>query len=446
MMVPPRETIPPRFVDLFSGCGGFSLGFCNAGWKGVFAIERDQSAFKTFSRNFLATSLSSENELVGSDAPFNWPDWLPKKNFDIRHVLRQYGTDLLKLRGTLDAVIGGPPCQGFSFAGHRRRGDTRNQLFRAYIEFVRIVLPRFVLIENVRGIAIEHGKTARQKVRRGRPAVSFATKIVEALREIGYCVHDPELINASEFGVPQRRSRIFFFAYLPEAVPGPIELFAALRKYRLQFLRERALPLTRPVHVTEALSDLLRTHGTTDCDDKSSPSGFLQGRYGRKDSSYQHLLRNGHRVGAPAQSHRFANHRPETTKRFTTIQQKYRKGVGLDAEDRAELDISKHAVIPLKGDQVGHTLTTLPDDYIHFAEPRILTVREYARLQSFPDNFTFEGPFTTGGKQRKRTCPRYTQIGNAVPPLLAEAIALALRASFPEHSAKPPTLSVQSPS
>ena len=117
------------------------------------------------------------------------------------------------------------------------------------------------------------------------------------------------------------------------------------------------------------------------------------------------------------------NHKADTIDRFKKIQAQCRKGVQLDAREREEFEISKHVVVPLKGDQVGHTLTTLPDDYIHYAEPRVLTVREYARLQSFPDDFAFDGPFTSGGDRRKKTCPRYTQIGNAVPPLLAAQLA-----------------------
>jgi DNA (cytosine-5)-methyltransferase 1 len=410
--------VRPKFIDLFAGCGGFSLGFCHAGWQGTFAIERDPAAFKTFSRNFLEGAEVSNL--------FDWPDWLPKKNLDIRRVLREYGAELLKMRGSIDAIIGGPPCQGFSFAGHRRRTDSRNQLFRAYMEFVKIVRPRFVLIENVRGISIEHGKKERLRRGPGRPAVPFSKRIVKALKELQYIVDEPELIHASEFGVPQRRPRVFFFAYLKTAVPAAIDFYGTLRSNRRDFLQQRSLPLTRPVHVEEALSDLLLQHGTVACEDKSSPKGFDQGIYGLRESPYQSLLRNGHRPGSPAQSHRFAKHRTETTKRFAKIQVQCRKGVQLHARDREELDISKHVVVPLKGDQVGHTLTTLPDDYIHYSEPRILTVREYARLQSFPDEFEFDGPFTSGGDRRKKTCPRYTQIGNAVPPLLGEALAVAM--------------------
>src|SRR5262245_58821215 len=89
-----------RFIDLFSGCGGFSLGFCHAGWQCVFAVEQDVAAFKTFSRNFLGPA---------SAHPFDWPDWLEQGNLDIRRVLRDHLAELRRMRGSIDAIIGGPP-------------------------------------------------------------------------------------------------------------------------------------------------------------------------------------------------------------------------------------------------------------------------------------------------------------------------------------------------
>jgi DNA (cytosine-5)-methyltransferase 1 len=406
----------PRFIDLFAGCGGFSLGFVRAGWRGLFAIERDKAAFSTFSLNFLRPD----------SIKFDWPDWLPQNNHDIRRVLRAHGDRLQQLRGSVDAIIGGPPCQGFSFAGSRRKTDARNLLFKAYVEFVSLVRPRFVLIENVRGICVEHGKKERSLNRRGRPALSYASRIVDALKGLGYVTQSPELISACDHGVPQRRPRIFFFAYLPDEADARVNLFQTLRDGRNAFLEGKKLPTTRYVSLEEAISDLLSKHGSTACDDPSSPKGFEQGLYGPRLSQYQRMLRNGHRSGTPAQSHRFANHRPDTVSRFREIQSRFRKGVQLHKRDREEMAISKHVVVPLDGCQMGHTLTTLPDDYIHYAEARILTVREYARIQSFPDDFLFDGPFTTGGERRKKSCPRYTQVGNAVPPLLAQALASAL--------------------
>jgi len=94
----------------------------------------------------------------------------------------------------------------------------------------------------------------------------------------------------------------------------------------------------------------------------------------------------------------------------------------------------KHRTLPMSPIMPAPTLTTLPDDVLHYSEPRILTVREYARLQSFPDWFQFKGKYTTGGDRRKKDCPRYTQVGNAVPPLLAEGVAHALMTILNEVS------------
>ena len=97
---------------------------------------------------------------------------------------------------------------------------------------------------------------------------------------------------------------------------------------------------------------------------------------------------------------------------------------------RDKYNIKKHTVIPLDKDAKSPTITTLPDDYIHYSEPRILTVREYARIQSFPDWYEFQGKYTTGGKLRTKEVPRYTQIGNAIPPLFGEQSGLVLKELF----------------
>jgi DNA (cytosine-5)-methyltransferase 1 len=100
--------------------------------------------------------------------------------------------------------------------------------------------------------------------------------------------------------------------------------------------------------------------------------------------------------------------------------------VRMNEANRKKFGLLKHRVYPMSPAEPAPTITTLPDDVVHYAEPRILTVRECARLQSFPDWFEFKGKFTTGGQSRKRECPRYTQVGNAVPPLLGRSVALAV--------------------
>jgi DNA (cytosine-5)-methyltransferase 1 len=102
----------------------------------------------------------------------------------------------------------------------------------------------------------------------------------------------------------------------------------------------------------------------------------------------------------------------------------------MNNDDRANFKLRKQRVYPMSASAPAPTVTTLPDDILHFCDPRILTVRECARIQSFPDWFVFKGKYTTGGNLRTKECPRYTQVGNAVPPLLGLAIGLAIRAAI----------------
>ena len=135
-------------------------------------------------------------------------------------------------------------------------------------------------------------------------------------------------------------------------------------------------------------------------------------------------------------SMRLANHTEAVKARFALILKQCRRGVNLSEADRDRFGISKHRTLPMDPDQPAPTLTTLPDDVLHYSEPRILTVREYARLQSFPDWYEFKGKYTTGGDRRKKDCPRYTQVGNAVPPLLASGIGHALMTIMDQFSQK----------
>mgnify|MGYP002525963341 CR=1 FL=1 len=115
----------PTFIDLFGGCGGISLGLMEAGWKGIIAIEKEKMAFETLKHNL--TGKKGKNY-------FNWPEWLDKKPLEISDFNKRHKRNLLSLRGKVDLVAGGPPCQGFSFAGKRGKRDPRNQLFKEYIK------------------------------------------------------------------------------------------------------------------------------------------------------------------------------------------------------------------------------------------------------------------------------------------------------------------------
>ncbi len=411
------------FIDLFSGCGGLSLGLMKAGWSGLLAVEKNADAFKTLSSN-----LVESNNQHSAGLRFEWPSWLEKQPLDIKSMVRTHSRALEKLRGTVQLVAGGPPCQGFSFAGRREQSDPRNELFKYHLKIVDLVQPSLVLLENVQGIAVPFGSNGSKSKRgRGRPRKSYATKIREQLKQHGYSVQQ-HVIRASDFGVPQRRPRYFTLG-IRSAVLGsspPPDLSEILSNLRKSFLREKGLLVSRPTSVAEALSDLV-TKGSEiiECQDVESPSGFREIRYEKPLTSYQKLMHFGMNGTSP-NSLRLVNHRSETVERFRLILRTCRKGVQLSEKDRDRLGIKKSAFVPLAPDKPSHTLTTLPDDLLHYSEPRVHTVREYARLQSFPDWFEFRGKFTTGGDRRSKECPRYTQVGNAVPPLVAEIIGVAL--------------------
>lgn len=411
------------FVDLFSGCGGLSLGLMKAGWRGVFAIEQSPDAFKTLKHNLI--EIGDHN----ADEPrFDWPGWLEVRPFEIKEFVQAYRRRLRSLRGEIQLVAGGPPCQGFSFAGRRTGNDPRNELFRYHLQVVDLVCPELVLMENVQGIDTAFGASKqRGKKCRGRPRKSYAKRIRETLEKHGYAVQQ-HVLKAADFGVPQFRLRHFTLGIRRDLCRGEElpDLLGLLFKIRESFLLARGLPVDRPVTVFEAISDLSTTgKQLVECKDEDSPPGFKEIVYQGPESAYQKLM-HGNMDGRPLNSLRLVNHRPETVRRFQEILNTCRKGVQLSDQDRARLGIRKKAITPLAPDQPSHTLTTLPDDLLHYAEPRIHTVREHARLQSFPDWFEFRGKYTTGGDRRANECPRYTQVGNAVPPLLAEIIGEAL--------------------
>ena len=191
---------------------------------------------------------------------------------------------------------------------------------------------------------------------------------------------------------------------------------------RLNFLSSKGLSIE--TNLGDAISDLLKSNGTIQSPDTKN---FKAGIYGKSQSKYQEIMRSTTSLVIP-DSHRFANHRSDIEKRFQSIlsDSKTRRNKDLDKQLRLQYNIKKHTIIPLDKEDKSPTITTLPDDYIHYLEPRILTVREYARIQSFPDNFIFKGKYTTGGKRRVLEVPRYTQIGNAIPPLFAEQAGVIL--------------------
>lgn len=415
------------FIDLFSGCGGLSLGLMNAGWHGYFAIEHSVDAFKTLKHNLIDKRAHNETR-----PQFYWPAWLEKRPYDVTGFVHTHKSQLDELRGKIHLIACGPPCQGFSFAGKRSGSDPRNELFLHNLEVVDIVQPVLVLMENVQGIKTAFGVSKKAKESDyGKVKKSYACQVREALEGRGYLVQQHTL-RAVDFGVPQNRPRCFTLGIRKELlsrlqIPSLNDLLIELRP---SFLADRGLSELDPVTVSNAISDLTTTNKSlVECVDAESPSGFKEIVYEKPESPYQTLMHAGMNGRSP-NSLRLVNHRPETIKRFRNILRTCRKGVQLSEKDRIRLGIRKTAIVPLSPNRPSHTLTTLPDDFIHYEEPRVHSVREHARLQSFPDWFEFRGKFTTGGEKRTKECPRYTQVGNAVPPLMAEAIGTALLQIF----------------
>ena len=390
------------FVDAFAGCGGLSLGLMQAGLTGKFAIEHDRFAFETLKENLLHPD---------SRFRFAWPTWLPKQPISINNVLRRYSPQLKNLSGAIDVLVGGPPCQGFSTAGRRVYDDPRNRLFSSYLKVVALLRPKVVLIENVRGFTVDFDRKTR--------VVNYAERLRSVLAQ-DYDVYD-DLLDLSLFGVPQSRTRYFLIAIKPGICSNnPFELI----KRRLpSFLR--SLGLRAPLSSCAAISDLeVSRCGTRPSVDTP---GFSEIAYTGPVTRYQKLLADN---GPPPTDLRLARHSADIAKRFANIIElshaEGRLNTSISEELRARFGLKKRALRVLDPDRPSPTVTSMPDDLLHYSEPRTLTVRENARLQSFPDWFSFKGKYTTGGHLRRKEVPRFTQVANAVPPLVARAIGEVL--------------------
>jgi DNA (cytosine-5)-methyltransferase 1 len=387
---------PLTFIDLFAGAGGFSLGFHQAGMKGIFAIERDPMAFETLRYN-----------LIDRRDAFAWPPWLPVAQMDIRYVINRYKEELRGLRGKVDLVAGGPPCQGFSTAGRRIEHDERNQMFREYINFVELVAPRMILFENVPGFSFHFRKN-------GTGSDSYSGLLKSELLDIGYEPPTQEIYDLSDFGVPQSRKRLIVFTSEKGSDPKSFQERVGGKRNSI-----------RKVGVEKAISDLRRINGEIESPDSNR---FRSGLYGKPSSAYQLEMRKG--SNEIPDSHRFANHSGRIVERFSEIIKSSYWARDWTKDYMKSLKLRKRDLNALDPGIPSPTLTTLPDDYIHYEEPRILTVREYARLQAFPDWFEFKGKYTTGGKLRVVETPRYTQVANAVPPLVSNLAASTINSIF----------------
>lgn len=387
------------YIDIFAGCGGLSTGLLNAGWTGLFAVEKNADAFSTLKYN-----------LIDNQDHFLWPTWFPIQECDINELLKKQAENLRALQGKVTLVAGGPPCQGFSMAGKRDKDDQRNKLVKSYIKFIKLVLPQAIIFENV------HGFTVNFKGKRGTK--QYSSYVERALKRLGYrTMH--QIVDMSEYGVPQNRKRFILVAMKDHS---PRNVFDVLNQNRKSFCESKGITCKTTVY--EAISDLEKVHGTRPSPDTK---GFQAGIYGPIQSGYQRLMRQGVELEIDAvDSHRFVNHRKDTVALHNDLLLHAPVGKRITPKDNIVSNLNRRGVTVLNRDAQAPTITSIPDEIVHYAEPRILTVREHARIQSFPDWFEFKGKYTSGGSRRKQEVPRYTQVGNAVPPLFAEQIGIAI--------------------
>ncbi|MBN2868663.1 MAG: DNA cytosine methyltransferase, partial [Flavobacteriaceae bacterium] len=338
------------YIDLFSGCGGLSLGLHNAGWKGAFAIEKSEDAFKTL-----------EHNLIKKKKHFEWPNWLEQKNHDINEVLENNSKNLIDLRGKIDLVAGGPPCQGFSMAGRRIENDSRNDLINSYIKFIDFVKPKLIFFENVKGFTLGF----KNNKKKGK---AYSKYVVEELEKLGYTVKG-QLVDFSNFGIPQKRTRFILVGIQNDFIKqhpniNKESFFKGIEDNKESFLISKNLTINPSLE--NAISDLLQSNGVVE----SETPNFKEGTYGIATSNYQKYIRKHKRKNSRVDSHRFAKHTDTVKNRFQ---------IALDekltsAKYRERFQLKKSSTKILEAHKPTPTITTLPDDYIHYCEPRIMTV------------------------------------------------------------------------
>lgn len=387
-----------QVLDLFSGAGGMAEGFLQAGFNIPFASDRSPQAALTYEYR--------HREQLGYKLNYFCGD---VQELAKEKKLREF---LGKEFFNIDVICGGPPCQGFSMAGKRNPDDLRNQLVRSYINILKQVQPKYFVMENVTGIL-----SAKFSVYQGQSQDyenELVTKVLlKEFREIGYENVVVKTLDASDYGVPQRRKRVIFLGTRDDI--------------NIHLLHPEPLKANK-ISAKDALSDL-----------ENIEIGSKEEKYQRDtESEYQNDSRSGRTPnfkGKKVKSQKLVNH--ETSKhtalvvgRFNLLSpgDDFKKIYNNLSEDQQErYKTRKHNCRRMLPNEPSPTVLTLPDDMVHYSKNRILTVRELARLQSFDDSFEFLGKRTTGGVLRKQETPQYTLVGNAVPPLLAKAIALEIK-------------------
>jgi DNA (cytosine-5)-methyltransferase 1 len=350
-------------LDLFSGAGGLSRGFYDAGYDVVAGVDFDEAALKTFKENH-GTAEAMRLDLFNHSNIDVIIDFLKDKNIK------------------LDVLVGGPPCQGFSVAGPRDMNDKRNTLYTAMVKLADRVKPQAVVLENVPGMI---------QTNRG----IGAKRVVEDFARIGYHMV-PKLLYAPDYGIPQIRKRVFF---------------VGLRDAEKEFVFPEAV-VDKEHYITceQAICDLpsLQTQEGEIIygDDIQSYVTEPQNEYQKKMRKNSENVQN-HIGSIPIEKTRHMISLVPEGKNYKALPEEY-QGIYKYHEALTRYHSKKPSL----------TINTGHRSHFHYKWNRIPTVRESARLQSFPDDFIFYG----------NKSEQYRQVGNAVPPMLGQVVAEALKA------------------
>lgn len=352
-------------VDLFSGAGGLSRGFMDAGFNVVLGVDFDDAALKTFKENH------GNAEAMKLDL------------FDHGNIEKIYDY-LIKREIKLDVLVGGPPCQGFSLAGKREEFDKRNVLYSAMVKASKMIKPKVVVLENVPGMLTLYNGAGAKRVR-------------EDFEQIGYHVNEPKILYAPEYGIPQIRKRVFFVMTLKDEIQGEFN-------YPLPELFENEF-----VTCEDAIGNLPSLVGAKDFslnqvfDYPSAPINEYE----------KYMRKNSYKI----YNHTPTKHADETVRLISLVPEgKNYKALPLEELKKRKFKYNE-ALTRYDSKRPSRTIDTGHRTHFHYKWNRIPTVREAARLQSFPDDFIFYG-----NKQEQ-----YKQVGNAVPPLLGKAVATKVK-------------------
>lgn len=473
-------------VDLFCGAGGMSEGILQAGFHIAFSSDKSSEVALTYKNRHTQLGL-----IQGKNTWFEQMDirdlsgdFIIKKikNLDIFKSSRQGRARRKRFEkdNPIDVIFGGPPCQGFSRSGKRDPKDPRNFLFREYLRIIDELKPRYVVMENVEGML-----DMRLYIKGLRGANYEDVRVPDILKSefkaLGYKTLEPKVLDASDYGVPQSRKRVIFIAYLKgEEKPSyPKATHVDENK----------------VTVLNAIGDLIINEDIRHSLNENLTEYQLASRLGRTKNINGNPLRVEDNI---ILNYQLSRHTPIVSERFSlykegedahSLRRRIREH-GIDISEKTNLvnyiereienlatntNVEISAEVAMTIDEVLNdrefiinslkepncnevlidalltkknsrtrldrnkpslTVLTIPDDYISPFENRTFTVRELARLQSFDDSFEFLGKRTTGGNRRREEVPQYTQVGNAVPPLLAKAIAMEINKSMIKKTRK----------